>query len=254
MSRQKKPDAEPKQKCVTWKKIVYILLIVLACVCVIVLCLPLIQLLSTEDGQAEIVETLEGFGVFLPLAFVLLQVLQVVVAVIPGGPMPLIGEILFGKALALVLCLVGFFLGTLLIYYLVQWIGKPLVDKFVSKETYQKFDFLSDGKRLKWLIFIVFFVPGLPKDALTYLVAFNSSIKPLQLCVLTTVARAPATILTIFMGGSFWDGEYTVTLILIGVMLVLVALGLLVKHIINRRAETRESRKENSYGKSESDE
>lgn len=93
----------------------------------------------------------------------ILQILQVVVAVIPGGPIPIVEEILFGKVGALVLCLVGFFLGTVLVYYLVQWIGRSLVDRFVSEETFRKFDFLLEGKRLEWLVFLVFFFAGFAK-------------------------------------------------------------------------------------------
>ncbi|MCD7959929.1 MAG: VTT domain-containing protein [Ruminococcus sp.] len=148
---------------------------------------------------------------------------------IPGGPIPIVEEILFGKVGALVLCLVGFFLGTVLVYYLVQWIGRSLVDRFVSEETFRKFDFLLEGKHLEWLVFLVFFLPGLPKDALTYLVSFNPKIKPMRLFLITTIGRTPATILTIFLGGSIWDGDYSLALILAGVMVLLAILGFFIK-------------------------
>ncbi|MFR4198189.1 MAG: hypothetical protein ACLT2C_03495 [Ruminococcus sp.] len=83
--------------------------VVLICVAVSVAMIPLIRLLSSEAGQQLIVQKMESFGIFAPLLFVLLQVIQVVIAVIPGGPVPIIGGVLFGEWGALALCLAGSF-------------------------------------------------------------------------------------------------------------------------------------------------
>ncbi len=220
-----------------WKPVLWLLGIVAVFVIASIAMLPLIRLLSSEAGQAVIVQKMQDFGVFAPILFVLLQVIQVVIAVIPGGPVPIIGGVLFGEWGALALCLTGFFLGTVLVYYLVQWIGRPLVDKFVSEKHFQKFDFLMEGKRLEWLIFLVFLLPGLPKDVLTYLVSFNSKVKPMHLFVLTTLGRTPATVLTVFLGGSLWDGNYTLAIILAAALILCAVGGILVKRHIDKRAE-----------------
>ncbi len=237
---KKKKEQRPQKKLAiraTHKIIFYVCLALLLLVAISMAMLPLIRLLMTEDGQAIVTERMQKFGFFLPLAFVILQVLQVVIAVIPGGPMPLIGEALFGKMGALFLCLTGFFCGTVLVYYLVQWIGKPLVDKFVSEEHFQKFDFLTKGKRLTLLILLVFLLPGLPKDMLTYLVSFNSKIKPMHLFILTTLGRTPATVLTIFMSDSIWEGNYGTAITLAIALIGLAILGFFIKQYIDRRVE-----------------
>ena len=128
-------------------------------------------------------------------------------------------------------------------YYLVQWLGRPLVDRFVTEKHFQKFDFLMEGKRLEALVFLVFFLPGLPKDALTYLVSFNSKIKPMRLFILTTLGRTPATILTVYVGGNIWDGNFKAASILILVMVALAILGLWIKRYIDRRAEIHDAKK-----------
>ena len=83
-----------KKKC-SWKfskkSIWMAIAVVLICVAVSVAMIPLIRLLSSEAGQQLIVQKMESFGIFAPLLFVLLQVIQVVIAVIPGGPVPIIG-------------------------------------------------------------------------------------------------------------------------------------------------------------------
>lgn len=249
-SKQKKS----KRPQISGKTIVWLIVVVVLIVAITIAMLPLVRLMSTQEGQAKITQKIQDFGVFAPLLFLLLQVLQVVIAVIPGGPVPIIGGVLFGKWGALALCLAGFFLGTVLVYYLVQWIGRPLVDKFVSPEHFEKFAFLQDSKRLDALILLVFFLPGLPKDVLTYLVSFDSKIKPMRLFILTTLGRTPATILTVFVGESIWDGNYKLTLILVGVMIVMAVLGFFVKRQVEKHAEKRKKRRAQLHSKSKKQE
>ena len=142
--------------------------------------------------------------------------------------------------------LFSFLLWSLPVWLLLQWVGKPLVDRFVSEKHFQKFDFLKNGKRLELIVFLVFLLPGLPKDALTYLVSFDSKIKPLHLFLLTTLGRAPATALTIFAGKNLWDGNYKMALIFLAAMIVLCAAGFVVKKKIDARAKRR-AEKEKKY-------
>ena len=92
-----------------------VILAVVFCVTSIAM-IPLIRLLSSEEGQAIILQKMQTFGIFAPILFVLLQVAQVVIAVIPGGPVPIIGGLLFGEGIGLLLSMVGFFFGTVIVY------------------------------------------------------------------------------------------------------------------------------------------
>lgn len=210
--------------------------------------LPLIRLLSSKTGQEIIIEKMQDFGIFAPLLYVLLQVVQVVIAVIPGGPIPMIGGVLFGEWGALALSLAGFFLGTVIVYYLVKWIGRPIVDRFVSEKHFKKFDFLLEERRIALLIFIVFLLPGLPKDVLTYLISFNPKVKPMHLFLLTTLGRTPATILTVFLGGSLWDGNYKLAIILSALILIFACGGFFVKKYVDKKTEhNTKHKKKNSH-------
>lgn len=136
-----KTSKKTSDKKISRKTIFSLIAVVVVFAVVSVAMLPLIHLLSSEHGQQVIINKMQSFGIFAPLLFVLLQVLQVVIAVIPGGPVPIIGGILFGQWGGLFLSLAGFFLGTVLVYYLVQWIGRPLVDRFVSESHFKNLIF-----------------------------------------------------------------------------------------------------------------
>lgn len=109
MKNEKQKNTNEKR--LSRKTIISLVAVVLVFAAVSVAMIPLIRLLSSEHGQEIIIEKMQSFGIFAPLLFVLLQVLQVVVAVIPGGPVPIIGGILFGQWGGLFLSLAGFFFG-----------------------------------------------------------------------------------------------------------------------------------------------
>ena len=205
-----------------------VILAVVFCVTSIAM-IPLIRLLSSEEGQAIILQKMQTFGIFAPILFVLLQVAQVVIAVIPGGPVPIIGGLLFGEGIGLLLSMVGFFFGTVIVYYLVQKFGRPIVSLFVSEDKMQKYAYLATEKKLEVLVFALFLLPGLPKDALTYIVSFNTKIKPMRLFVLTTLARLPSAALSVFLGGSILKGRYWLAVCFLFAMLLLGICGYFIK-------------------------
>lgn len=86
MKNEKQKNTNEKR--LSRKTIISLVAVVLVFAAVSVAMIPLIRLLSSEHGQEIIIEKMQSFGIFAPLLFVLLQVLQVVVAVIPGGPVP----------------------------------------------------------------------------------------------------------------------------------------------------------------------
>ncbi len=83
MKNEKQKNTNEKR--LSRKTIISLVAVVLVFAAVSVAMIPLIRLLSSEHGQEIIIEKMQSFGIFAPLLFVLLQVLQVVVAVIPGG-------------------------------------------------------------------------------------------------------------------------------------------------------------------------
>ncbi|MGN0592712.1 MAG: TVP38/TMEM64 family protein [Ruminococcus sp.] len=201
--------------------------------------LPLVHALTTEEGQQAILEKVSGLGIFQYVIFFALQVLQIVIAVIPGGPIPLIGGMLFGEWMTLVICTAGCFLGTAIVYYLVQAVGKPVVNLFVSDEQLHTYKFLQNPKRLEIFVFLVFLCPGLPKDPLTYIVSLTN-IKPMHLFLLTTIGRIPALAATIWLGGSIWDRNYKLVIILAAVMAVAAVFGYFIKKKIEAHHQKKE--------------
>jgi uncharacterized membrane protein YdjX (TVP38/TMEM64 family) len=163
-----------------------------------------------------------SFGVYSPLVYVLVQIVQVVIAPIPGGAIEFIGGYLFGAKLGFLYSMIGLFLGSWIAFSLARIFEKLAVEKVVSLETRKKFDYLI-GHEGVILSFLLFLIPGFPKDALCYILGLT----PMHLGIflfISTVGRVPGTLMACLQGGKAFDYQYKTFLILLGIStLVLLA-------------------------------
>jgi uncharacterized membrane protein YdjX (TVP38/TMEM64 family) len=149
-------------------------------------------------------ERLQGFlnslGPLSFIGFILLQTLQVVAAPVPGEVTGLIGGFLYGPFLGLLLSTVGLTLGSWLAFFLAKTFGRPFVDRFVSKKTLEKYNYLLHHKGA-FLVFLLFLIPGFPKDFLCYILGLGH-LSTREFLAISTVGRFAGTVLLTF-GGSF---------------------------------------------------
>ena len=99
--------------------------------------------------------------------FIGLQIVQVVAAPVPGEVTGFVGGILFGPVWGVVYSTIGLTIGSWLAFMLARLLGRPLVERLVSAETIQRYDYVMQHKGLL-LAFLMFLIPGLPKDFLCY--------------------------------------------------------------------------------------
>ncbi|MBM7642355.1 TVP38/TMEM64 family protein [Streptococcus loxodontisalivarius] len=114
-------------------------------------------------------KTLVSLGAFGPLLFILLQMVQVIYPIIPGGMTAIIGHIIFGPLYGFIYNFVGIFIGSLLAFGLARRYGNGFAKAFVSEETYDKYvSYLdrNDGKFFEKFLAAAFILPGFPDDFL----------------------------------------------------------------------------------------
>lgn len=133
--------------------------------------------------------------------------LQVLVAVIPGEPLEIAGGYAFGAVWGTVLCLLGAFLGSVAVFAVVRKWGVPLVEVFFPKEKLNKLAFLKTSPKRTALLWLVFTVPGTPKDLLCYFAGLMDLRWPSWLLI-ASVGRLPS-IITSTVGGNALDCRTT---------------------------------------------
>ena len=223
------------------KSSIPILIFILLMVILTLAFLPYIQKLATEEGREEFKTWVDGLGFGGWLVTLGIQLLQIFVAFIPGEPVELMLGFVWGKWIGTLTCLLGIFIGTATIYFLARKLGMKFVRKVVGGDDLAKYKFLSDKNKVELTVFILFFIPGTPKDALTYIAPF-APIHPVKYLLIATFARIPSVITSTILGDSVADGNYLTSIIVFIVTALISVLGIIFgnKYIDKRQAKSQE--------------
>ena len=171
-------------------------------------------------------------------AFVLLavQIFQIVIALIPGEFTEFVSGTLYGTLFGSLICIIGVFLGELIVFLLVKWLGSRFAWKMAEGKEFKKLKFLNDEKKLEYTIFLLFFIPGTPKDVLTYFAPLTK-INISRFLLLSTVARIPSIVSSAYAGSTFAEGNFSRTLIVYIIIGAVSILGLFIHRIIINKGE-----------------
>lgn len=211
-----------KEKIFMFFRFVILMLVILLMAYITIQCIPLISKLSNEETRIEFKNDIANMGFKGVLTVLGLQILQIVVAVIPGQPMEIVSGMLYGTWGGMLLCLVGIFLGTLMVFLIVRKVGTDFMQLFFSKE---KIDEIKNSKLFKnpakfeMLMFIMFVIPLLPKDIFIYLGGI-SPVRPKRFLAIATLARIPGLFVTVYAGNKLSEGSFLITIILVAVFLI----------------------------------
>jgi uncharacterized membrane protein YdjX (TVP38/TMEM64 family) len=175
------------------------------------------ELEDLEAAQAQrekIMEFLSSFGPYSSAVFVLLQALQVVISPIPGELTGVVGGFVYGKVYGFILSNIGLALGSWVAFELASILGRPFVERLLKKEVVSKFDFLTGSNAGVTITFLLFLIPGLPKDVLCYVLGL-SSMRLRTFLIVSIIGRAPGTYLLTIQGASVREQDYGTTVILL---------------------------------------
>ena len=168
------------------------------------------------------------------LALVLISAAQVVVALVPGEVVEIAAGYVFGSWIGSFLCLVGIVLGSSTTILLVRRFGARFVYAFYPKEKIDALPIINDPAKRNLLTFILFVIPGTPKDLFTYAIGLTDMSIPLYIA-LTTVARFPSVILSTVSGNAVGDENYTKAILFAVITAAVSGIGVLVYRIFSRR-------------------
>jgi uncharacterized membrane protein YdjX (TVP38/TMEM64 family) len=211
---------------------IFILIIFFTLMAVITVCaLPYVQKFSNKEflAEAKIFVTEHGFKAWIFVLFS--QILQVIIAFIPGEPFEIIAGALYGTIGGLGTCLLGCALASSFVFLLSKKYGILLIEKIFGKKRIEKFTFLHNSKTLETAVFLVFFIPGTPKDMLTY-VAGTTPIKLHQFILITSLARIPSIVTSTFLGFSMIKSDWKASLLIFALTALFGITGIFYKERI----------------------
>ncbi len=170
-------------------------------------------------------------GVWSRFAYIGMMLLQIVIAVLPGEPFEIAAGYAFGAVEGTLLCVAASTLGSLTVFLLVRRFGVPLVEIFFPEDKLRGIRFLKTTPKRDFIFFIIFMIPGTPKDLLCYFAGLTD-IKFSVWLLICSLGRLPAIVTSTVGGDALGTSNYWFAAIVFAVTLAISIVGLLVyKHI-----------------------
>jgi uncharacterized membrane protein YdjX (TVP38/TMEM64 family) len=178
---------------------------------------PLVRfIVRLYRDKAFLKETVAAWGSSAPLIFIGIQALQVIISPIPGEISGPVGGALFGTTLGVVYSTIGLTAGTLICFAAGRLYGEPLVRPWLSERSWTRMKFIVETEGAI-LCFILYLIPGFPKDIISYL--FGASPIPFWVFALvSTLGRLPGTWISSYVGAHVAEHEFISLLLMVALV------------------------------------
>lgn len=227
------------------KKIRKIIAIVILILFVIgfVKILPTFMSLVTEEGRAKFENQVGSLGIKGAISIIALEVCKVILVFLPGEPIELVAGMCYGPLLGMLTIYLGVIISNILIIFSVKKYGIGLVRDVIPEEKLLKVrKMISDNPdRSEVTLFVLYFLPVLPKDFITY-IASLLPISKKQVLMISVIGRFPAVFSSVLVGSKILAGD--IKSIVIIYLITYIISGLVA--IIYKKKFAKENRKENT--------
>ena len=211
-----------KEKAAAVKKSTWILTAIFA----VVMILSAIYALGHMDMK-EALQTIEELPILLKyLVMIGLISLQIFMAFLPGEPLELASGYLFGAWQGTLICLIGSCLGTAIVYLIVKIFKRSVIDIMFDQQKVKEVSGMFATKKGMIWTFVLFLIPGSPKDIMTYLVSLGN-ISLIKWLAITTIGRIPSIVTSTFLSGSLKEGNVMGAVLIAVCTVILVVVGTL---------------------------
>lgn len=179
-------------------------------------------------------EWIEGFDKWSVMIFILLRVIQTVFKLIPGGPLEIAAGFAFGVWEGFLWCMVGSLIGSAIILFIGKKYGIKLVGLFVAPEKIHSASMLVDKKTRNFAFFLMYFLPGTPKDIFTWVASITDE-NVIGFTALTMLARIPSVLISTWCGHELMDENYLLSALIFGALIVCTIVGGIIYKMISSR-------------------
>jgi len=200
-------------------KLIMLIVFILIMVLLTIKLLPIFQGISTEQGRIDFKKNIESLGFEGVFIIIGLMVVQIFIPILPGEPVEVLAGMSYGAIGGLIVIFLGAFLSSFIIFFSVRKFGRSFIYSFVSKEKIDKLEnnkLFSNPKKIDTILFILFFIPGTPKDLIVYISGLLP-IKPVRFLLISTFARFPSIISSTIAGSNLVSGNWLVIALTYGI-------------------------------------
>ncbi len=187
---------------------------------------PYIGMLFEPDCLQKALDEVRDDGFVGVLMLLGLQFLQIVVAFIPGEAVQIAAGALYGPWLGALIILLGCIFSSAFVFILVSKLGAPFVQAMVPEKYIDKLNAFEESPKFDTIIFILFLIPGMPKDVFTYIVPLTKM--PLaKFLLITNVGRIPGVILSTYAASGLVNGQIWESVVIFAIAAVVAILAII---------------------------
>lgn len=181
---------------------------------------PIVRLvIRLYRDNAFLREAVASWGWAAPIVFIVIQTLQVILSPIPGEITGPVGGAIFGTLWGVVYSTIGLSIGTMVCFLLGRMYGEPIVRPFLSEHHWTRMNFILETEGAI-LCFIIYLMPGFPKDIVSYL--FGISPIPFWVfAIVSTLGRVPGTWVSSYVGAHVAEQEFVYPLVLLALVVAI---------------------------------
>lgn len=200
---------------------------------------PLFINLSTYEGQVAFKNKINSMGFTGVLMLFGLQVLQILIAVLPGEPFEVLAGMCYGTWGGYLFITISVFITNIIIFFTVRKLGKKYLYNFFKKEKVEKVinsKLFKNPRNIELVLFIIFFLPASPKDLFVYIGGLLP-IKPSRFILIATLARFPSIITSTMVGANITNGNWKISLLIYAITFVVAVLLI---YLVNLKDKNKE--------------
>ncbi len=189
-------------------------------------------LIDYFTDRQRLVNFINKHRAYAAFIFIGLQTLQVIAAPVPGEVTGFVGGVFFGAGWGILYSTIGLTLGSWIAFVLARLAGRPLVQMVVNPDTIKRYDYVMKHKGL-FLAFLMFLIPGFPKDILCYLLGLGH-MSQRDFLLVSTSGRLLGTTLLTLGGALFRYRHYGALFMLVGISIFFILLTMVYRETIER--------------------
>jgi len=194
--------------------------ILLACIA----CLYYTGFFQSATSMQGMQDYIRGCAPYSHLVFFVLQLLSVILAPLPSNISAAAGGVLFGTWMSFFLTAGAVLIGSLLVFQLARMLGKPFVDRLVSRRASERYLELIHTKRDTFLV-LAFLFPFFPDDVICVLAGLTD-IPLRRFLVIVLCARPWGLLFASALGGAALEVPLWAMVLMGFVGVVLFLLGM----------------------------
>lgn len=175
---------------------------------------PLMKTLITQEGRGQFKQRISEMGFKGLVILYLIEAVQMIFVILPGEPIEILYGMCYGSIGGAVLLTLAVFINTVIVYELVEKFGRKVLVFFFSEEKIKKVEnskLLKNKSKIEYIMVLLFFLPGTPKDLLLYIGPLLP-IEKKRFIIISTFVRFPSVITSTIAGSNIVEGNLWITI------------------------------------------